>query len=248
MKNVIVICRKELLEISRDKKFIIPCLLLPIGMPIMIYFITIGNMKIFQNVTVGYVFPLGLMMLGGLAAMFSLGIAVESFVGEKERKTIEPLLATPLSELELFVGKCVAATILPVVSTYVAESIFIGLIALHFALASEKFTPPLSKWGGGIMMSPGQILFIIVLMPLLALLMCSFAVIISTRWSSVKSANQFSIAIAMFPLMLLFNFGPVILPSNKIMILIVATLMVVDAFTLYIGSRVFQREKLLLTL
>ncbi|HIE30285.1 TPA: hypothetical protein EYP66_23740 [Candidatus Poribacteria bacterium] len=197
MKNVTVICRKELLEISRDKKFIIPCLLMPVGMPVMFYFMTLGTM-------IGYMFSLGLMLLGLLAAMFSLGIAVESFVGEKERKTIEPLLATPLSELELFVGKCLSATILPVVATYVAESIFIGLMALHFVLVGEKFT-----------MSPGQILFIIILMPLLALFTCSFAVIISTRWSSVKSANQFSTIIVMFPLMLLFNFGPMILPSNK---------------------------------
>ncbi|MFQ6040753.1 MAG: ABC transporter permease subunit [Candidatus Poribacteria bacterium] len=237
MKNVTVICRKELLEISRDKKFIIPCLLMPVGMPIMLYFITLGNMKIFQNTTMGYMFPLGLMLLGLLATMFSLGIAVESFVGEKERKTIEPLLATPLSELELFVGKCIAATILPVVATYVAEVVFIGLVALHLTRAGEKFT-----------MAPGQILFIIILMPLLALLMCSFAVTISTRWSSVKSANQFSTIIALFPLMFLFNFGPVILPSNKIMILVVATLVIVDALAFYIGSRVFLREKLVSTL
>lgn len=230
MRNVIVICRKELLEISRDKKFIIPCLLMPVGMPIMFYFMLRGG-------TTGYMFSLGLMMLGLLAAMFSLGIAVESFVGEKERKTIEPLLATPLSELELFVGKCIAATILPVVSTYVAESVFIGLIALHFARAGEKFTMP-----------PGLVLFIIILMPLLALLMCSFAVIISTRWSSVKSANQFSTIIVMFPLMLLFHSGQLILRSNKIMILVLAILVVLDAFTFYIGSRVFQREKLISTL
>ena len=235
MKNSIIICRKELLEISRDKKFIIPCLLLPVGMPIILYyFILLGGTKVFQ---MGHMFPLFLMLLGNLAAAFSLGIAVESFVGEKERKTIEPLLAVPLSELELFVGKCVAAIILPVVATYVAESVFIGLIALHLARAGEKFTMP-----------PGQILFIIILMPLLALFMCSFAVIISTRWSSVKSANQFSMTIGMFPLILFFNFGPVILPSNKIMILVVAILVVVDSLTFYIGSRVFQRENLVSTL
>jgi hypothetical protein len=98
------------------------------------------------------------------------------------------------------------------------------------------------------MMSPGQILFIIILMPLLALLMCSFAVTISTCWSSVKSANQFSTAIVMLPLMLLLNSGQVILRSNKIMILVVVILMMVDALTFYIGSRVFQREKLVSTL
>jgi len=237
MRKVVVICRKELLEIWRDKKFITPWLLMPVGTPIMIYFITLGNMKIFPNITMGHAFPLGLTMLGLLAAVFSLGIAVESFVGEKERKTIEPLLATPLSELELFAGKCIAATILPVIATYVAESVFIGLMALHFALAGEKF-----------MILPGQILFIIILMPLLTVLMCSFAVIISTRWSSVKSANQFSIPIVTFPLVFLFNFGQVILRSNKIMILIVAILVMLDALTFYIGSRVFQREKLISTL
>ncbi|MCZ7671251.1 MAG: hypothetical protein M5U34_31010 [Chloroflexi bacterium] len=35
-------------------------------------------------------------------------IALEVFVGEKERKSLEPLLATPLTDAQLYLGKMVA--------------------------------------------------------------------------------------------------------------------------------------------
>src|SRR5512145_164068 len=47
-------------------------------------------------------------MLLILPVMIASIIGVESFVGEKERRTIEPLLYTPATDRELFVGKMLA--------------------------------------------------------------------------------------------------------------------------------------------
>src|SRR2546426_12066274 len=41
-------------------------------------------------------------------ASFSLVLALESFVGERERTTLEVLLSTPLREAEIYAGKVVA--------------------------------------------------------------------------------------------------------------------------------------------
>ena len=49
--------------------------------------------------------------------MVSNVIASDSFAGEKERKTIEALLATPLSDSELFLGK-ILASFIPVSYTH----------------------------------------------------------------------------------------------------------------------------------
>ena len=43
----------------------------------------------------------------------SLVIALETFVGEKERRSLEPLFSTPLTNTELYVGKTLAAMIPP---------------------------------------------------------------------------------------------------------------------------------------
>src|SRR5712691_10998417 len=43
-----------------------------------------------------------------IPASFSLVLALESFVGERERTTLEVLLSTPLKEAEIYAGKLVA--------------------------------------------------------------------------------------------------------------------------------------------
>ncbi|MGB9895647.1 MAG: ABC transporter permease subunit, partial [Thermoproteota archaeon] len=52
--------------------------------------------------------------------MVSDVIASDSFAGEKERKTIEALLATPISDSELFMGKVLVAFIPAVIVTTVS--------------------------------------------------------------------------------------------------------------------------------
>src|SRR5713226_7307252 len=43
-----------------------------------------------------------------IPASFSLVLALESFVGERERTTLEVLLSTPLREAEIYAGKVIA--------------------------------------------------------------------------------------------------------------------------------------------
>src|SRR5512136_2110239 len=51
-------------------------------------------------------------------------IAAYSIVGEKTTRSLEPLLATPITTFELLVGKCLAAVIPAIVSTFGAYAIF----------------------------------------------------------------------------------------------------------------------------
>src|SRR3989337_1508330 len=53
-----------------------------------------------------------------IPVMASSVIASDSFAGEKERKTLEALLATPLSDAELFIGKVLVAFIPAVILTF----------------------------------------------------------------------------------------------------------------------------------
>jgi ABC-type Na+ efflux pump permease subunit len=59
--------------------------------------------------------------------MFSAVIAAETFAGEMERKTLEALLYTPVSDSELFLGKVVAAGVPALLVTWVSFLLY-GLI------------------------------------------------------------------------------------------------------------------------
>lgn len=54
-----------------------------------------------------------------------MAISGDSIAGEKERKTIESLLAAPISETELFLGKTLAASAPSIVISWIAEIIYI---------------------------------------------------------------------------------------------------------------------------
>ena len=51
-------------------------------------------------------------------------IAAYSIVGEKTTRSLEPLLATPITTIELLVGKCLSAVIPAVLATYACFGIF----------------------------------------------------------------------------------------------------------------------------
>jgi ABC-type transport system involved in multi-copper enzyme maturation permease subunit/uncharacterized membrane protein SpoIIM required for sporulation len=53
-----------------------------------------------------------------IPASFSLVLALESFVGERERTTLEVLLSTPLREAEIYAGKVVAVLIVSLALCY----------------------------------------------------------------------------------------------------------------------------------
>jgi uncharacterized membrane protein SpoIIM required for sporulation len=53
-----------------------------------------------------------------LPASFSLVLALESFVGERERSTLEVLLSTPLRESEIYVGKVASVLVISLTLCY----------------------------------------------------------------------------------------------------------------------------------
>src|ERR1700736_391316 len=63
-----------------------------------------------------------------IPASFSLVLALEAFVGERERTTLEVLLSTPLKEAEIYAGKVAAVLVVSLGLCYG------GLIAYSFSV------------------------------------------------------------------------------------------------------------------
>ncbi len=119
-------------------------------------------------------------------------IAAQSVAGEKERRTIEPLLASPLSAAEIVLGKSLAAVVPALGITWVAFALFaVGVNRT----AAPLFHRPL--------LPDGPWLFaVLVLAPLLCFLGNTVTVLVSSRVSDSRLAQQIS-ALLVVPFMAL---------------------------------------------
>lgn len=162
-------------------------------------------------------------------------IAAYSIVGEKTTRSLEPLLATPITTVELLTGKIIAAVVPAIGATWLAFGVFlVGVRLLASPAVFDEFFEP--HW----------VLAILVVAPLLTLLATCIAVMVSSRVTDPRVAEQLS-ALVILPIILLIigqSIG-LILIDRQIMILIALVVLVADVVLLYLASRLFQRENIL---
>ncbi len=165
-----------------------------------------------------------------------LTIASYSIVGEKATRSLEPLLATPTSTTEIIVGKALASAIPAIGATWLAFVIF--LIGARFLVASARVY--------ALFMNPMWLVAMILIAPLLTVLSVNVAIIISSRVSDPRAAEQIGMLVIL-PLMLIF-FGAIfgVIPLNTTtMFLLGAVTLLVDVGLVVLGVRLFQRETIL---
>ena len=169
--------------------------------------------------------------------MASSVIASDSFAGEKERKTIEALLATPISDSELLFGKMLVSFIPSMAVTLVS---FVAYTTVFDVLAFNIFN--------GMILLPNLnwILMILGLAPTVALASIGLTVIISSRVKGFREAQQISVILLLPILALIFGqvagaviFGPVMIA------LLTAVFVVIDLVVFRIGVKLFKREEIL---
>ena len=64
------------------------------------------------------------------AASLPAGIASYSIVGEKIQKSLEPLLATPMTDGEILLGKSIASFVPPIAAIWASSVVFMVLMDL----------------------------------------------------------------------------------------------------------------------
>ncbi|MCA1646776.1 MAG: ABC transporter permease subunit [Chloroflexi bacterium] len=190
-----------------------------------------------EQLTVGTLLKaLGLPLFWIVAVALTPAVAADSFVGEKERGTIEPLLAAPVHNRELFAGKLMTAVIPAVLGTWLSTAIFAALVAISHSPYYPAFV-----------LSDGDWLFsTLVIAPLVALLAAGIGALISTRVSSFRVAYQLNGLIAL-PVIL------VLIPQAAFLFLVtprawsyVAILLaVLDLIVIGWALSIFDRERLL---
>lgn len=163
-------------------------------------------------------------------------IASYSIVGEKSTRSLEPLLATPTSTAEIILGKALASVIPAIGATWVAFVIF--LVGARFFVVSDRVY--------ALFMNPTWYVAMLVVAPLMTVLSVNIAIIISSRVSDPRAAEQLGMLV-MLPLMLMF-FGAIlgVIPLNvTTMLLLAVVTLALDAGLVVLGVKLFQRETIL---
>jgi ABC-2 type transport system permease protein len=162
-------------------------------------------------------------------------IAAYSIIGEKETKSLEPLLATPVSTWELLVGKSLAATVPAVILTWL--SFIVLIFGSYFIMPGPVFLA---------LIRPVWLVGMALLSPLLALLSVFSGIIASSRMNDPRAAQQVT-AIFIIPIIalsLVVLAGKIFL-SVPMVILAAAVTLAVDCIVLYFAVKLFQRETIL---
>jgi ABC-2 type transport system permease protein len=167
--------------------------------------------------------------------MLPVYTAAHSIIGEKEAKTLEPLLATPISTGELLLGKSIAATAPAVVLTWASFGVMLlGLVGVA--------TPTILAYSARDVWIVGML----VLSPLLALLSVLFGIIVSSRINDPRAAQQIA-GVFVVPLIAasLVVLTGVIFVSVPIVLGAAAVVLIVDLVVLYFAVNIFRRETIL---
>lgn len=150
-----------------------------IGLPLVLRIVGRQSGGIPPAVLPGLLDAFALFFLIG-AATLPTTIASYTLVGEKVERSLEPLLATPTTDGEILLGKTLAAFLPPLLATWVGTVVF--------ATLSDLVTRPAL----GHFYFPNLLLVVIalVLAPLSCLVSVEASVLVSTRVSDVRSAQQ----------------------------------------------------------
>lgn len=185
--------------------------------------------------TLVYTLNLFVLMFMILPVAIPVTIAAYSIVGEKTTRSLEPLLATPITTIELLAAKIIAAVIPAIGATWVAFGLF--FVGARLLAPPTVFTA---------FYSPHWLLAIFVVAPLLTILSTCIAVIVSSRVTDPRVAEQLS-ALVILPLVFLIIGQSVglILIDRQVMVIMGVVVLVLDVALLYLAIRLFQRETIL---
>ncbi len=233
-KPIWLVAKRELKDQLRDWRVLMPMLILTLCFPFLMNEFakqTVDFLNQFEaNLILDRLVPFSILIIGFFPITVSLVVALESFVGEKERGTIEPLLSAPFDDWQLYFGKLLVGVITPLVASY--SSIILYLIMV----SRQNLTMP----------SASVLTQLFLLTTAHAFLMVSAAIVISVQSTSVKAANLLA-SFIVIPVAILMQGEAVMLfwGNERVLWLGIAGVTIIALLLIRVGIAHFQREYLL---
>ena len=234
LKLALVITKREVRDQFRDWRIIFPILGLTIFFPFLMNFTTAQVLQFVNRYGATIVgerlVPFSMMIVGFFPISVSLVIALESFVGEKERGSIEPLFNTPLLDWQIYIGKLISSIVPPLFASFVGMLVYcVGLIIDGVPLPELHL-----------------IIQIVAITIIQAVVMVAGAVVVSTQATSVRAANLLA-SFIIIPMALLIQGESIVMFWGNYATLwwVVFGLSILAILLLRIGLAHFSREELL---
>jgi ABC-2 type transport system permease protein len=182
-----------------------------------------------------YLFQFFAVMLVLIPVTSSMSLAAYSVVGEKQARTLEPLLVTPITTFELLGAKVLGAFI-PSLALTAGSYIVYGLVTVIFARPGVA----------GILLGARAIATVFVLGPLAALAALQMAVCVSSRVNDARTAQQVGVLVILpIPGLLVSQLFGALTLSVPVIAMIAFGLLVIDAGLMWLAIALFDRETIL---
>ena len=267
MRHVRTIIKKEMKELKNDKAVILGMIIVPLILTVIvpILFFVIGSneksLKSFSTLTEAFVRKAGNMLPDSISndkaplylmyrylftpiiliipVMISNVLSSYSFVGEKEKKTIESLLYTPVNQRSLIMGKTLASAIPSLVITWVFAVIYSIIANIAGKKLFNETLFPNIDW----------IVMLVLIIPAITFLSIILVIIVSQKMNSSKSAQSVSI---LFVLPLIGSIvsqavGAIVIDS-KILFVVFGVIVLLDIIVFRFAARNFNKEKYILNM
>ncbi|MGQ9588419.1 MAG: ABC transporter permease subunit [Thermoplasmata archaeon] len=159
-----------------------------------------------------------------------------SFVGEKVNRSLEPLLATPATDLELLVGKSGSIFAVSMGATWLSFAVATVMVDVLIEPALGYSPLPNAYWVVGV----------VLLAPAMCLMSIFANVLISSRVNDVRVSQQIG-GVVILPVIVFFLISLVGFLSTGIlpMLAFSAIIVAADLGILWISLKVFRREEIL---
>ena len=234
LKPIWLVARRELKDQLRDWRVLMPMVILTLCFPFLMNEFakqTVDFLNQYNaNLILDRLVPFSILIIGFFPITVSLVVALEAFVGEKERGTIEPLLSAPLDDWQLYFGKLLVGVITPLVASYTSIGLFLIMAA------RQNLTMP----------SPSVMTQLFFLTTAHAVLMVSTAIVISVQSTSVKAANLLA-SFIVIPVAILMQGEAVMLfwGNERVLWYGIAGVLIIALLQIRVGIAHFEREYLL---
>lgn len=197
MHKVFVILRKEFSEIVQQRVLLFSILLPPLLFVILPLIIleragagsrassltipSLGGLTIHEYTqgVVGTLFSNVYLLLPMVVPSI---VAAFSIIGEKNNRTLEPVLATPVRRWQLLAGKILSALLPAVIVTWISGGIFIAELAIFTDVNVVSHV-----------VTAGWLILFFACTPLLGLIAVAIMTAISSRVNDTRTAQQLSI-------------------------------------------------------
>jgi len=250
MIKVWLVLQKELKEIIQQRTLVLSLLLIPLLIIVATGYLlknplSAGSVSLPTNnpqlagltaeqiaqITIGNMFR---MYLLAQPLLIPAMIAAYSIVGEKNNRTLEPLLAAPVSTWQLLSAKSLSAMLPALFATWISGGIFVAEVALLTSPAVFS-----------LVITPGWLIIMILTVPVIMLIPVSVTVMISSRFNDPRTTSQVSSLIFVALVLAFTLFGTNLVISPQISLAITALAAFVGVGLLWSATRVFQRENIL---